>query len=184
MRTVTDALRSLQLHFARALGDEWEIAIARTEGAFTRPQAIISFTAGGARQPAPAGRVDTRQQVTVQAYPAAGADPHAAVLIAAATQSALEYALLEQSGPRAFPLRIPLYDFDGVGPDETVTEEQRGEHDYLRVSDVSLDAPLADPDDHRLMTVPATFFVMWSRRALLLEEPPVMGQVGFNPRPG
>ncbi len=286
MRTPVDALRSLQRYFGEGLhsidapeGDQrrWRAEIAKTDGRFKRPQVNIALVDTAAFADRPAGRVDYRRPVTVQAFCREAETPHDAMLEGMRVEHLLERLLLDGVGDGR-PNRIPLHDFtDGraaaattgegthelrwaavehgvagngievrleapTGPDEPLTVARddlvvtvtlagdpagepassagevadaiaddddasalvvaepgddatglcapevvalagggaiapdepaqpaaRRPFDFMRVDDVTIGPPIADPQERRLVMVPATFFVMWSRRGLLLE---------------
>jgi hypothetical protein len=65
------------------------------------------------------------------------------------------------------PMRIPLYDFTGVGPAQDVTDSgNRPRPDFLRVSALSIN-PLPDPDDERVISVVTSCTVQWNRDGLM-----------------
>lgn len=297
MRTPTDALRSLQLHFGAGLrvidppgaGETaWRVEVAKTDGRFSRPQVTVAFTDAASFPARPAGRVDYRRPVTVQAFCREQSTPHRAMLEGTRVEHLLEQLLLDQVRD-GFPNRIALHDFtDGraaaiatgaavndthivwtaavhgvagqgtvidlaapagpdtdleitvdektvtvtlagdssgdpastaedvvaavaddpaaaavlsgqtdaqgicvpqteplagggaIGVDEAAQPGARADHDFLRVDDVTIGPPIVDPQDRRLVMVPATFFVMWCRSALLLKGPPTQATVSLR----
>lgn len=156
MRTPWDARRSLHRYIALALGPSWEVALAADRGEFAYPFARVQAV-GDVTRSGPALYADLSQPMSVQCYP----EPKATA-VASEQQAAEVLGTLERAFSHGVdlgrPLRIPLYDFDGVALEDT--SYARHPSDYLRVLDFS-GRTLPDPEEARNVAVVADVRLGW-----------------------
>lgn len=130
-----NVLRSVTRYLTLALGDPWEIRFGGSaqEGALERPFAgVVPATpttsiAHGARH------AELRQTLSISAYPVEGISDESSLLEAMRVERMLWRAFAQGIDPasfsarsaRAHPLRVPLYDYAGVGLFEAVDDTRR-----------------------------------------------------------
>lgn len=158
-RTPTDALRSLKRYVAVALGNAWEVRMAREEGAFERPFARVT-PASAAIYPSLGVRfvADITQPFVVLAYPLAGDTPDEALLLAQEAENALFRAFLA-GVEYGHPLRVPFFHYTGKDLGEGGLWAPR---DYMRASNVSTNL-IADNENSRLYAVSCDVRLAWRR---------------------
>jgi hypothetical protein len=84
---------------------------------------------------------------------------------------------------RGHPLRVPLWDYDGVAVDDPVDENSRNPHDFMRITnDPSVDV-VADPNDDLRYVVAATVTMSWATSAAVLSEAMTVQHVTPRRRP-
>ena len=171
-RTPDSALRSLKRYLAVALGDEWEVRLSREEGAFERPFTRV-VQAGAATYPTNSGKfsADVIQPFAVYAYPLRGTTPDDALMKALTVEDAL-YRAVRAGTEHGQPLRIPLYNYQGVGLDQPGVWYPRA---FMRVTNLSTQ-PFTDTQDNLLYTVVMDVRLAW-RRALVPSTGPVLTDV-------
>jgi hypothetical protein len=158
MRTTTDALRSLARYCGEAFGEDWNVDLWSAQGTFTRP-AIAVRTTGPTLLGGPRHTVDLTQPVALYVYPPNCGTGEATFAAAAAADDLLFTAFRVGIGAGR-PMRVPLYDYAGVGLDEP--SAARAYPDFLRVLDFSIDRQQS-PDDENLWTLIAEMRVGWRR---------------------
>lgn len=190
MRTPVDVLRSVGRHLSRALGDDFSILLGPSDGEYDPPTAHITLldrTASG-----PAGRNDHRRGLQVALHLGSQTTAHAAVLEGYRVEALLIAALEGEAGGTPSPLPVPpggvrtakgvlpLYDYDGVGPDQPATE--RDPHAYVRVSALSTRVT-PDRDDPRFVSVTASATLAWSAAIGVQQTTPILqgGGATFTP---
>ena len=162
MRTNIDALRSMKRYMAEALGDEWEVRLDREEGALTLPLAVVMFS-GPTLNTGPKFETMVTQPMSIYLTPVPASDGMEAQVLASEAEQILYEAFRVGVGEGA-PMRVPLYDYDGVGMDEGT--EARPGPDYLRLTDFSM-TQVPDESDTRRVTVTADIRATWRRRGLV-----------------
>jgi hypothetical protein len=160
-RSITDALRSLKRYVAAALGDAWEVRLSAEQGAFERPYARVRQVAS-ATYILTGGRflADVNQPFEIIAYPLRGDDPEDAILRAQTVEDAL-FRTFRVGAENGRPLRVPLYNYDGVPLNQPGMWVPRG---FMRVADLSTQ-PFVDPDDNKLYSVVCDVRLSWRRLA-------------------
>lgn len=143
-------------------GAEWDVRFFHDRGEFEYPVAIVK-TVGPTLTKNFGGYVELTQPLTLYAYPTppdlASTDPGTAQVEAEKTRDLL-IAGLTAGTDLGRPLRIPLYDYDGLG--ETTWSDSRQPYDFLRVVDVSVDLQ-PEPGDPRQLVAIADVRVSWRR---------------------
>lgn len=161
MRSPVDALRSMKRYVALVLGDDWEVRLWGDDVNPGSPFAKVGL-AGPTVYSGPAPYVDAVLPMVVNCYPTPN-DLVEVGIIAALEVEDLLFLGFRKGVDLGRSCRIPLYDYDGV-PVEGVgsASDVRFEHDYMRVTDFSVDR-LHDPTDDRLIVVVADVRVTWRR---------------------
>jgi hypothetical protein len=138
----------------------WEVRYAAERGEVTFPFCRVSFPTG----PVTAGTstfYTVAQAVLAELYPSAGAETAEAAMLEATDLMGLLLRGLrgERRVGDGHPLRIPLYDYDGVDLESGATQ-RRLPSDYLRVEALS-PRPLPDAADPRRVAVVCDMRVEW-----------------------
>lgn len=162
MRSPWDARRSLQRYVAETLGDAWEVALEADRGEIDPPFVRV-IPAGDVVRTGSPRWAELVQPFTIDAYPVPAATSPESEQNAAGVIDQLERALSVGVG-KGRPLRIPLYDFDGISLEET--SYARADTDFLQVLDVSI-RRLPDPEDARNIAVVADVRLRWRRAGRL-----------------
>jgi hypothetical protein len=123
------------------------------------PHARVHFTGAGGTT-GPAHWYELVQPMAIECYPEPGDSVKESTCRATAVEDVLLAGFRGAGIGAGRPLRIPLWDFDGVGLDET--SEVRGESDYMRLQDFST-RQLPDPLDPRRVRVIAELRVSWRK---------------------
>lgn len=175
-RTGVDALRSLKRYVAVALGDAWEVRLAREEGAFDRPFCRV-WQVAGTTYPLTGGKwlADIVSPFVIAAYPVAGATPDDAFLGAQAVEEQLFHTFRAGVGD-GHPLRVPLCSYNGRALDEPGVWNPPA---FMRVSDLSTQ-PFQDPDDNLLWTVTCDVRLTWRRLAATIPQTPALDGVSIR----
>jgi hypothetical protein len=176
-RTPQDALRSIKRYMAVALGDAWEVRLAREEGTFDRPFCRV-WQAAGSTYPLTGGKwlADIVTPFVVAAYPVRQETSDAALLAAQVVEDTLYRAFRVGVGDGQ-PLRVPLVNYTGVALDEPGVWHPRG---FMRVSDLSTQ-PFPDPDDDKLYAVTCDVRMTWRRVAATIPVTPIVTAVPITP---
>jgi hypothetical protein len=162
VRTATDAIRSVKRYVALSLGEQWEVRLANEDGTMHYPYAIVAnvgpraYRHGGSVSGEAAYLVEQTQPITVYAYPEPASTFEAGLLVGDAVGDALWAAF----AGGVTPLRVPLYDYDGVPLDGG--SDVRNAHDYLRLTDVQINRVPDSADEHRIIIV-CDFRASWRR---------------------
>jgi hypothetical protein len=162
MRGPWDARRSLQRYLAEVLGRGWDVALEADRGEYDPPFVRV-VPATDVTRAGPPRWAELTQTFSIECYPKP---------METATESEQQAAGVLDQLERAFslgvglgrPLRVPLYDFDGVELEQTSYE--RGDNDYLQVLDFSV-RRLPDPEDARNVAVVADVRCRWRRAGRL-----------------
>lgn len=189
MRTPTDALRSLKKYLSVALGPEWELRLTGEEGAFARPFARVGAATGFRARPHGPLLMDLTQPFSVVCHPVEKATPDEAALEAALTQQKLVRAFLVGAHTPAYrvvggyvrggqattvrrghPMRVPLYDYDGIGVAGAALETDRDRTDWLRITGEPTIDVIPDPNDDLRFAVAAAVTMSWSTSAAVLSD--------------
>lgn len=183
MRTSTDALRSMADYVAKSLGSEWEVRFEDEEGAFDRPFCRVVAATPMQTRVQNVMVVDCRQTFSLVCYPVekdSAADARLegervvellyqafAVGTHTASYGALMTASAEVNWRRGHPLRVPLFDFDGVPLTVQVTEDERDPRDFLKVDEPPtfgvIEGTAREDERETLYTVTGDVRVKWTR---------------------
>ena len=164
MRTVEDAQRSLQRYLAEAFPD-WEVRPWADEGSFELPAIFVRLN-GSTSITGGAWLHTVEQPMRVYAYPVPEDNVSASNLVGLRLQETLHDLFAQggwqSGGSLAAPLRLPLWDWDGMALDDS-SDPPRGDRDYMRIA-----LPLTlnqqnDPQDQRLVIVTADLRISWGR---------------------
>lgn len=137
--------------------ERFEVRFAGERGDYTPPFARVqAVTAGGTS--GPALYYERTQPMSIECYPKMGEDAEVNVFAATAVLDALERGFRREGVTEGRPLRVPLYDYDGVSLDEAGTRRQPS--DYMTVLDFS-PRLLPDPLDARRVAAIADVRVSW-----------------------
>lgn len=171
MRQPVDALRSVKRHVAANLPD-WEVRLADDDGSMQYPYALVAFV-GPSLSTGNAIIREVTQPLTVYCYPEPAETFEKGLLQAEAVSDELWRTFVGGLEP----LRVPLYDYDGLRSDQG--SDTRNEHDYLRLEDVQINR-VPDPADDRRIIVVCDFRASWKRsteRLSALRGGPVLQSV-------
>lgn len=161
MRTGTDVLLSLTRHAAAALGEEWEVRPAAEEGTFGRPAAQVTATSPqaitGSRR-----WLEIVQGFAIYAYPAPADSIVKSLIAVGQAEESLIGAFQGASVGEARTAELPLYDYDGVGEDQS--SAARRPSDFARLTDFNV-TRTQNPDDERLWSVLVELRLRWTRDA-------------------
>lgn len=182
MRSVRDALLSVKCYTADVLGAqgaEWDVRLAQDRGEVTldMPLAIVE----GLADTAFAGAslyAELTKPMQVSCYPVPPDTAEAAILQAADVEELLQQGFRMVGVGLGHPLRVPLYDWDGVDPTAEVSD-QRYDSDYLRLDNFTT-TQVSNPQDQKLVRVVASFSARW-RRTGRLPSGPTLESVTVNP---
>lgn len=194
MRRSADILRSLKRYLTLALGDTWELRLSGEEGAFSRPFARVGTAGPGTTGGSALDRTVT-QPFTVVCHPVEMALADDARLEAARVEELLWVAFNVGIDPalagrvwhgwgptaswrRAHPLRVPLYDYDGIPLTAPAVESDR-DHVARIVAEPSIEVVAGD--DELLLVVVANIRMSWSRSAAVLSSGVTLDNVKATP---
>jgi hypothetical protein len=155
--------------------EAWDVRFFHDRGEFEYPVAIVKAV-GATITRNQGGYVELTQPLVIYAYPTppdlGATEPGQAQVAAERVRDIL---LTGFSGGKVEgrPLRLPLYDYDGLGYSEPSL--QRQPYDFMRVVDVSV-AVLPEPGDPRQVVVVADLRVSW-RRSTDPDAPESLGVV-------
>jgi hypothetical protein len=191
IRTPYAVLRSLKVYVAGALdasGDDWDTRFADEEGTFDRPFAQITPAGEAVAEPG-THHYALLQPFSIHLYPEPGEDVMASVTAAYAAAELLERAVLVGSG-EGYPRRIPLWDWDEIGPADEVPDRlvyegpsvRRDHGNFATVRDFSA-RPMRDEDDPELWLVAGSARLRWIRTGMTLPVTPLVDHVGLSPDP-
>lgn len=141
------------------LEQPWEVRIAASRGDVGFPFCRVQFTtapviAGSARL------YEITQPMLIEAYPQdKGPDAERAMLAATDLIGVLLRGVRGEGVGAGRPMRIPLYDYDGVDIDSGVSQ-RRLPHDYLWLEDFA-PRPLPDAADPQRVAVVVDLRVKW-----------------------
>lgn len=157
MRSSLDVLRSTKRWTALLL-PTYEVRLdSQIVG---HPMAVISqttpITHGGRRFVA-----DLSMGMRIAVYPGPQETEEAAVMAAGGVENTL-FMGLRRSVEGSHSLRIPLFDYDGVGADAAASSGARDAWDFIRVSALNVQ-PLYEPEDRKRVTVLCAFTATWFR---------------------
>lgn len=158
MRNRNDVLRSIK-RYVNAGFPDWEVRLDSIIA--TDPLAIIRSTT-------PITRTDSRYAVQnsmgvqVVMYPGLVGDEEAAILRAGEIEDRLFEVFNRGEARGGHSLRVPLFDYDGVGKDAAVAPDARGDHDFITLTGMSVDV-VPEPEDRRLVTTICAFTAQWLR---------------------
>lgn len=178
MRTPTDALRSLKRYVALAL-PEFESAIVTDEGRFKRPFVHVQAADNANYPNGTTSRFLTEviQPYVIHAYSPKGPEEEDGLLSALEIEERLYQAFKVGIDGEGFSMRVPLYDYDGVGRYDGTGE--RFFADYMRVTDLSI-GHISDPNDRALLTVAVDIRLSWMRTAGTLPGGPLVDAVNLT----
>jgi hypothetical protein len=161
MRTPVDAVRSIKKHVALTCGDAWEVRLWADDVRSSFPMARVGTTGNVIYTGSPM-LPDATLPLSVYAYTEPKENVADGLIEAGAAEQLLFEAFRGWVGP-ARPLRIPLYNYDGVPVEgEDSGSDDRWEHDFLRVTDLNI-GHVHDPTDDRFIVVTADVRVTWRR---------------------
>lgn len=180
-----DIHRSLRRYAAQAL-DGWTVRTQRSEVKDTeRPLAVVEpaspITTTFARATVPQGDVSKVQAFSVMAYPALGDTPNESRLAASQVQQLLDAiitrGMVDDDGASiAPPLRIPIYDYDGVPVVGAGRAGPVAPYGWAWVEDHSANI-VQDPLDHLRFTVPLDVRLSWAEAGRRVPDAPIVARV-------
>ena len=197
MRTSTDVLRSMVVYLASALGD-WEVRIADEEGAFDRPFCKVAAATPMRSTPHGPVTVDCLQTFAIVCYPVEAESPVAARMEAEAVVERLFQAFMvgvhaashgrkhntgipDKVFQRGHPMRVPLYDFDGVDLFAAVSEEARATNDFILITDPPtfgvIEGTSRSDEEETLYTVTGEVRCKWTRATAVISDGVVVEEV-------
>ena len=173
-----NALRSLTRYVALALED-FEVRFAIEEGGFQRPFARVAAATPVHSAAHGARHIELHQAFSITAYPTRGINEESSLLEAARVERLLLVAFargIDQvsysaRSQRAHPMRVPLFDYTGIGLREAATDLDR--IGYLRVLDPPALASSADPALDSAFVVTCDLRVGWTESV----APPPTGEI-------
>lgn len=204
MRTPNDILRSLGIYLWSSLGDEWEVRFGDLEGDFKRPYLKVESASPMSPRVLNTAVAECRQTFSVVAYPIEQVDNELARLEAGRVQElffqafavgtradALGYpnnsGLPDVTARRAHPLRIPIWNCEGIPLDQPVPDDARDPRDFARVDqDPSfnvLEGAARDDEAETLYTVVGEVRLTWTRAITVLDPAQPVVIVGSQPAP-
>lgn len=163
MRTLTDALLSVQKYVYEALGSSWEVRLWQDRGEIV-PGASLALVlkVGDTASVGSALYADVTQPMAVHCYPFPKPNADASILQACAVEEQLQTAFRFEGVGLGRPLRVPLYDYSEVVDPVLEDSGVRWDNDYMRVEGFST-TQIPEPDDPRRIRVVAGFNVRWVR---------------------
>ena len=173
-----NTLRSLNRYVSLALPD-FEVRFAVEEGAFERPYARVAAATPVHSTPRGSHHVELRQAFAITAYPTHGINAESSLLEAARVERLLfvafakgiDQASYSARSQRAHPMRVPLFDYTGIGLREAATDVDR--IGYLRVLDPPALESSPDPAWDSAYVVTCDLRLGWSESV----APPPMGEI-------
>jgi hypothetical protein len=201
VRTSTDVLRSLVVYLSQSLGDEWEIRPADEEGAFDRPFCKVAAATPMSVRPQGTVVMECSQTFAVVCYPVETDSPLEARMEAERVVELLYQAFLigthaasygrqhniglpDKAWRRGHPMRIPLYDFDGIGLHEPVSELDRDSRDFISVTEPPTFGPLEgtarSEEEETLYVVTGELRCRWVRSGAVVEDAVPVEEVRLN----
>lgn len=205
MRTSTDVLRSISYYLSLSLGEEWEVRFEDEEGAFDRPFCRVQTSTPARSKLGPPTVWDIRQTFSAVLYPVEKPTAAEARLEAARVEDLLmlawargthvaSFGRKQNSGvatvnrQRGHPLRIPLYDFDGIGLMEVPTSGDRASNDFVLVTDEptvqTLEGTSRADEEETLYVVTTEVRCKWTRSAAVLTTGvPITGVTATRTQP-
>lgn len=191
MRTSTDVLRSLVVYLASSLGSEWEVRPADEEGAFDRPFCKLAAATPMSVRPQNTLVMECSQTFAVVCYPVEKESPLEARMEAERVVELLYQAFLigthaasygreqntglpDKSWRRGHPMRVPLYDFDGIDLYDAVTELERDPRDFISITEPPTFGPLEgtarSEEEETLYVVTGELRCRWIRSGAVIED--------------
>lgn len=182
MRKVKDALLSMKIYVAEVLGPEWDVRLAQDRGEVVVgiPLAIVETVADTAFTGSSL-YADVSKPMQVSCYPVPPDTAEAAILQAADVEELLHVGFRMVGVGQGRPLRVPLYNWDGIDPTVAVASDpdDRYRSDYLRIDGFST-AQIANAQDQKLIRVIASLTARW-RRTGRLPSGPTLESISVNP---
>jgi hypothetical protein len=183
-----NTLRSLARYVALALGEDFEVRFAPDEGAFARPCARVTEATPANSTPHGARHRDLRQTCSVVAFPTEGITAESSLIEAKRVERLLLDAFAKgidaasfRNG-RAHPMRVPLFDYSGVGLREAATDAER--IGFMRVVEPPALSTYPDPSDERLYVVTCDVRLGWSECIGVAHDGPLVERVTATPTGG
>lgn len=169
MRSEIDVLRSIKRYVSVVLGDAWEVRLWADQGSFAVPFARVVSSGGSSVVGGSAAFASQSLPVSVYCYLGESETEELAEIAGMGLRerlvSAFRFGGVANEG---YPLRVPLYDYDGV--DYPIGVGKRwSDRDFVRVADLNV-ARVAEDGDGRFVIVVATMQVSWSRAAALAAD--------------
>lgn len=148
----------------------WEVRLYGGRGEVTFPFCRVNLTASVATVPQGVHYYRAVQPMSVECYPEDRAgEEDQAILDALEVLQVLERAFRHDAGlGAARPLRVPLFDYDGV-PLTAGVQDRRSASDFMRVEDFA-GRHLPDPQDSRRVAAVADVRVAWDVPAYVAEK--------------
>lgn len=192
MRKPNDAWRSLKRYTALVLGNTWEVRLWGEEGKFHLPFAYVARVPGGTTTEGSAyhgGRVTA--SFAIHCHPVPGNRVEESILVAGDVEHALNIGFRFQGVDLGRPMRVPLYDYDGIplGAGSNIrhalvdpgSDGVNGVHgDYMRVASFGTNL-LPDPEDDRRIAVVADIRLSWGVPGRLLSGPQAKSVLKVKP---
>jgi hypothetical protein len=138
----------------------WEVALWAEAGTLDYPFCVVTLSAPAGTS-GPALYYDVTQPMAIECYPTPTNDAEESIHRAATVQDKLLEGFRGAAAAGGRPLRIPLYDYEGVPLTEGVEESRIGS-DFMRVLDFS-PRVLPNPQDPLQVRVVADLRVGWRR---------------------
>lgn len=164
MRSLLDALLSVQKYVADTLGSEWDVRLAtgRGEVVADHPLALVVKVGDAAPSGGSALYTEVVQPMAVHCYPLPQATAEGSIVAATIVEERLQLAFRYEGIGLGHPLRLPLFDYDGVEDVSLGDSTVRNAHDYLRIDGFST-SQVAEPQDPRKIRVIVAFTARWRR---------------------
>jgi hypothetical protein len=172
-------LRSLAKYCALALPDfelRWGDSLD-----FSRPFARVTTATGVVSVPIGARCVERRQTYSVIAYPTTGLNAESSTMEAARVERLLLVAIAQGLDTTAWregrghPLRVPLYDYSGLGLRDAATEEQR--LGWMRVVESPEFEIVPDPSESGGLAVVCDLRLAWTESVAVAIDGPILRRV-------
>ncbi len=184
-RTTNDVWRSISRYFSQVF-PEYNHYLGRREGDFERP-AVVVKRVGETLTGRQLGfaRPEKTQPFVVYIYPEPHENLDQSEMRATQAEQTLCDAIDKGVGVARW-MRLPLWDFDGIGLDEPLVAEDEDEpdHEFVRVVDFGCADPVHDEEDPTRWTLVGNLRVTWltvGRQApdrALVAGPPIFTRNG------
>jgi hypothetical protein len=176
---VTSQVRSLARYLSLALPDvevRWGDDLD-----FARPFARVSAATGITSVPIGARCVERKQTYSILVYPTTGLNAESSTMEAARVERLLLTAIAQGIDTTAWregqahPLRIPLFDYSGLGLRDAATEQQRA--GWMRVAESPEFEIVPDPSETGGLAVVCDLRLAWTESVAVAIDGPILRRV-------